>query len=677
MLGTHAREFLLAGGFAISREAPGFLEATRSVEGRPAERLLVWIDERRLPPTDSLGAAEKQAREADEQQRLAAIARELKAAPGARGQMLVAGRQGYSQRFTTEVPRLLGEGSFRVPVQFFDAAYAQDQATGKRVRAGVFGNLLARAEAEGPRRIAQPFVLRNSLDGAGGTPGGDLVEHLETALADPPDAPRLFVIDGHAGGGKSFAFNQLVAKLYREFTAAKQAMVPRSRPIPFLPDYLRGADAVGYVRELVRAVAQTEMGGVVPADQLNWLARNGYATWMFDGLDEFYDGSEDFFPFLASLLGEPGSRAQVLICTRDSLLSSSARMRAFLQDERVAPALQICELQPWGPKAWRNIAELELESGRKGPSPKVDAFLATVEASPSIAEVAALPFYCTILIDHAKRHGALLPAAPSGLRGAMRQLLRSDGTPLKDDLDVLELLVEKMFDREHDKAIFRWRDFVDAGTLDDEARLKEAIGDAADGPDAAAAQAILDEVLHAKDGASPLAQALDEAGRRNLVDLIGSVAWARRRRGVGGEPASDELTGAFDQTFADPDPDAAGSKLERVLVQFAFFGAGRNPGAIDFSHPILADYLAGKHAADMLNGLADSYAAGGMRPEAIDVGIRTAIGTTELPAGSVFERAIAREARRESRLAAMLEDARDRGKLAEPAAGAVKRICGG
>lgn len=686
-LQVQAREFLLAGGYAVARETPGFIDASRSLDGRPAERILLWIDERRLPPTDSLGAAERQAREADEQQRLAVVQREVAAAAGARGQYLVAGRQGYSQRFTSEIPRLLGEGSFRVPVQFFDAAYVQDQAAGRRAREGVFARLLTLAEAEAPRRIAQPFTLRRGLADRTGTPGGDLVEHLETALADPPDGPRLFVVDGNAGGGKSFAFNQVVARLYREFVAAKQAQVARSRPMPFLPDYLRrtdaagyadGADAVGYVRDLVRAVAQTEMGGIVPADQLNWLVRNGHAIWMFDGLDEFYDGAEDFFPFLAGLLTDRSSRAQVLICTRDSLLSSSPRMRAFLEDPRLAPVLHICELQPWGPASWRAIAELELESGRKGSSPKVESFLATVGGSPGIAEAATLPFYCSILIEHFKRHGGLLEPAKGRLGGGVRQLLRPDGTALRDELDVLDLLAERMVDREHDKAIFRWRDFVDAGTLEDAAKLRDIVGEMSreDAAGAQAAEAILDELLHAKDGASPLSQALDAAGRRNLMDLIGSVAWARRRQGAGeaGTAASRELTEAFDQTTAGPASDDAGAKLVRILVQFAFFGAGRQPGAIDFSHPILADYLAARYATTMLEWVAGSYAAGGLRPEAADTGIRNWIGTTEITPGGVFERAIARAAARDSDLAALLADARDRGRMPEPAAGLLARI---
>ena len=37
-----------------------------------------------------------------------------------------------------------------------------------------------------------------------------------------------------------------------------------------------------------------------------------------------------------------------------------------------------------------------------------------------------------------------------------------------------------------------------------------------------------------------------------------------------------------------------------ALVQFAFFGAGRHAGTVDFTHPILAGYLAARYALILL-----------------------------------------------------------------------------
>lgn len=683
MLGAQAREFLESGGWSIGREMAGLIDATRQ-SGGGAERLLLWVDERRLAPADGSQAANREAREADEQRRLAVIAREMGSTPSARGQYLVWSRQGYSQRFVSEITRLLGEGGMRVPVQFFDAAYAQDGVAGRRAR-GVLADLLTRAEADKGRRIAQPFSVRRSLDDAEGTPGGDIVEHLETALADPPDRPRLFVVDGSAGGGKSFAFNDLVRRLYHEFIAAKQRQVARLRPVVFLPEYLRESDQIGYVGDLVGAVSRTEMGGAVPPEQLKWLARNGHAVWMFDGLDEFYDGSADFFPFLAGLLTDPASRAQVLVCTRDSLLTSSGRLRRFLGDlVTTGGHLEICELRPWGPASWRDIAHLELEQGRKGAeaSPRVDAFLATVSASPEIAEVASLPFYCSILIEQFKRHGSLVdPARPTGgLMATVRQLLRADGKPLGDELDVLDLVAERMLDREHGKSLFRWRDFVDADVISQAARIEEALGEATrltDPEDAAMARAMLAEIAAGGED-SPVARVLEAAGRRSLTELIGSVAWARRRCGVGGEPgfpAADLAGPLADASGAAAEAEVQTSRVSRVLVQLAFFGAGRQAGDLDFSHPILADYLAARFASGILRDYAAAYAGGQMSPEAADAAVRNSIGTAELAPSGVFERFLLREAGRDAALATLLRDARDRGRITMPAvAGLLARV---
>ena len=174
-------------------------------------------------------------------------------------------------------------------------------------------------QAARTRRAAQPFLIRRGLGPQDCAPGGgDLVEHLETALRDPGRGARLRFIDGAAGSGKTVAFNALLHASFEEFREAKAGHILRRRPIAFLPEHIRG-EAIGYVDDVLDAAAAADMAQAVEPEQLRWLLKHGFATWMLDGLDEFYAGDNDFFSFLEAELADPGSQAQFLICTRDSL----------------------------------------------------------------------------------------------------------------------------------------------------------------------------------------------------------------------------------------------------------------------------------------------------------------------------------------------------------------------
>ena len=121
-------------------------------------------------------------------------------------------------------------------------------------------------------------------------------------------------------------------------------------------------------------------------------------------------------------------------------------MRGFLERQmQRGAAVEVYELAPWGPKAWEEIAWLELEQGRDGAkcSKKVVQFVSALQASPTLADLARLPFYCTVMLD-AYRAGKGLP---------------------KDELELLQSIVDRMVEREHGKDLFRWRDFVDLDAL--------------------------------------------------------------------------------------------------------------------------------------------------------------------------------------------------------------------
>ena len=267
----------------------------------------------------------------------------------------------------------------------------------------------------------------------------------------------------------------------------------------FLPEHLRGRQ-VGYVDDVIAAVAETDIAELTTPEQFKWLLKNGHAIWMFDGLDEFYAGDSDFFSFVEEALNAPDSRAQFVICTRDSLLGSSPAFRAFLERQLAAgDTTEIFELSPWTSEAWRALAWLELEGGREGAldSPRVERFVATLERSSEIAALAQLPFYCSVMLSHF--HG--------------------NGDMPHDELDVLDLLVDSMIRREHGKSVFQWQDFVDvealAQSLEDEAvRLEVPVPD---GDDLEAA----------------VCRLLDEQAPELLFELIGGLAHRLRRTATG------------------------------------------------------------------------------------------------------------------------------------------------
>lgn len=619
-----AQDYLQAGGFVARRAGANFLEFQRAAGGGEPERILLWADDQPLPASQSLADGDRAMRDQREAALLQAFETEMRTAPSATGYYLVNRRLGLSQKFVTEATRLLGNrGGIRVPIEFFDTAYKIDGTDARRARS-VLSDMLTLSDRV--KRVAQPFSIRRGLDpNAREEVEGDLVEYLETALLEPNQGPKLRFIDGGAGSGKTVAFNALVASLYREFIEAKKSRDGRCRPIVFLPDHIRGKQ-IGYIEDIVAAMAETDVADVASPAQFGWLLQNGFSLWMFDGLDEFYANSSDFFQYIDAALSAPGSQAQFIICTRHSLFSSSPQMRAFIERKLAEDkTVEIYELAPWTPNAWREMAWLELENGRSGAkqSARVNAFLSALDKPKEIAELARLPFYCRVLLDRFKL----------------------DGTLPNDEFDVLSFVIDRMIDREHSKKIFRWRDFLDIDVL------SEAF---------AAEVAELDpSFLEESKLRATITTMLDTAGRELLMELIGGLAHLQRRTpaapAVGAGFSVEDVRELFGNSYVAVDPtDPELKRLMTVVVRFAFFGPGRKAGTVDFTHPILGDYLAARYAAAMLQREA---AAGGHDAAAQTALVARAIGAAEIGPQSVFLRYLAREARHDKAVRSLLERA--------------------
>lgn len=614
--------YLVRGGYRMRDAAPGFAIADYAGEDRRdrPERLLIWVEDEALPASRSLNEAARKARAEREDALLREMIAEMQGTSDAVGYYVVRSRQGLSAEFIGAATDTLQRGGrdkrggIRIPSEFFDTDYKMDSRTGRSAKASALGQLFDRVKTR--RRVAQPFLQRTGLGPKDRRAvDGDLVEHLDVLFRDPVTRPTLRLIDGPAGGGKTVAFETLVVALYEEFIEAKKKQIERPRPIVFLPDHIRGENLSGYVDNVIDAAMDAEAARPVEPDQLRFLLNQGHGLWMFDGLDEFFGNDNNFFDYLAGELANPDSRAQVLICSRDSLLTSSTALSTFVEQQIAkGTAIEIYELAPWGPEAWRRLAWMELDAGITGreTSPRVDAFVKALTDSPELSQLATLPFYCAVLLEEFRKSAAL----PS------------------DPLAALDTIVERMLQREGGKLVFEWRDFVDLDVMEEtlaasEAMLGFTLADGSQGKDV-------------------IEQMLDKAGRDNMREILGEVAHQRVRFSGNTDIEVDDLRDVIGATYVDGK--LAADETDRVLtsvVQFAFFGAGKKAGAVDFSHPIVAEHLAAgyafsvlRRAAEILAEMPDANALS--RINTLRGAVRQALGTVKLDPKSVFCRALVR-----------------------------------
>jgi len=256
---------------------------------------------------------------------------------------------------------------------------------------------------------------------------------------------------------------------------------------------------------------------------------------------------------------------------------------------------------------------MELEAGIAGRenSPRVVAFVDALTASPELSQLAGLPFYCVVLLDEFRKSVAL-PA---------------------DALATLDTIVERMLSREGDKLVFQWRDFVDLDVLEE-----------IDAAPALDAGRLLADGRRQKEW---LAQVLDEAGRDNLRHMLGMVAHQRVRH-VNADIDISDLREAIAPAFVAGRTTAEdGDRVLLSVVQFAFFGAGKKAGTVDFTHPILAEHMAAGYALHLLRCSAERVreipAQSAMSRLGIARGaLRQALGTARLEPSSVFVRALSR-----------------------------------
>ncbi|WP_047891236.1 pentapeptide repeat-containing protein [Micromonospora sp. RV43] len=384
------------------------VRARRAAYADNSEHMTVWCPA--VPDADDLHR-----REASLLQRFAEEAR----TPGAKF-LLVESTQGLSTEF-----RRLAKHEFnvdiRVPIQFFDARFKWDDSP-MSAMAGTAAQQLSRdGESAARRRTPQPFRAVGT-----GAVGDDLMTELARRFDSQSGWDRpIVLVTAPAGFGKSVLFQSLFATLYTNFQKAKKQLRRAYRPLPLLPDYaaLASAPALG---PMVDALLQTEVARPVKQPTFQWMLTRGFASWLLDGLDEVIAQDPDFFEYIREIVARPDNPTtpRILLCVRDSLLSSNQALRDFL-----AVAHEYVEefrLLPWRPESIRTFARIRLQDDDH-------RLLDIVDAKPQLMRLCGTPYYAELLAE----------------RVALGQ---TDGIP--DDYSEMDLVhdaVDAIMDREYKK----------------------------------------------------------------------------------------------------------------------------------------------------------------------------------------------------------------------------------
>jgi Pentapeptide repeats (9 copies) len=388
--------YLRSADYNLINSESGFIVADKPGVGGDRDTLLVWLPAQIYPLSPRRPFSQFEPSLVDKIE--AAVAQY----PDARYTILVDSREGISRTFSEIVS---GHGvKIRVPVEFFDAPFRYEES---RDAASALKEL--RDPSLLTKRVAQPY----SQTGLGSTShdGPDLLEVLREDIS-LLEGPCIRFTVGNAGAGKSVLFESLFAILYRDFVDDKGRRIQSRRPIPFVPQHLRSTYTIRTLA-LVDSFLRSEVAAPVSRDTLEWMLVNGHCFWMFDGLDELYSGDPEFFDYLLDLLTRPGSRAQILVCARDSLMSSNDAFVQFIKGFSPSsdPSVKIYTLKDWHRDSKRYFAWLELAGRAPGNNeadpPPVAKFVAAVEATENIRTLSGVPYYCALLMERYKEGDSL------------------------------------------------------------------------------------------------------------------------------------------------------------------------------------------------------------------------------------------------------------------------------
>jgi Pentapeptide repeats (8 copies) len=401
-----AATFLEAEGWSVGRYAKGAgsIVGTRAGLGDTIDSYTVWCPEAATP--DELRRGE------------ATLLRRFAEDAGDRGEkvLLVETLLGLSNGFKADAKDQ--DIKIRVPIQFFDANFRWETQDHPTAASQMNKNGAQRSQVRTP----QPY--RNLDNGA---VGDDLLDELVARFEDPVDWDRpLVFVTAPAGYGKSILFESLYSALFQRFKTSKLRQVRARRPLPLLPEYVASATTPN-LRGLVESFLQSDIARPIKLPTFEWMLTRGHASWLMDGLDEVISQDANFFQYMWDLLETPGgSYPRVLICVRDSLISSSESLREFMSE--ASPFVSQFRLLPWEAPSVKTFAQIRL-------GPQADQFTSVVQARPRLLELCGTPYYAELLATRLEK-----------------EMLNDE----LDDLSEVQLVndaIEKIIDREYTKSL--------------------------------------------------------------------------------------------------------------------------------------------------------------------------------------------------------------------------------
>jgi hypothetical protein len=315
---------------------------------------------------------------------------------------LIYNRENLSQEFL----RLVKNLNFNVQVEsnFFDATFKSELP----LQTGTMDacrEILVAADEERRHRIKQPYEI---LDQAMAVKErkDDISKDLAGLFAKGSEKPRVVLLLGPAGAGKTSAFNAVFQKTFEAFKERRQKREEACRPLPLIPSHIRRGSGVLF-QDVINSFLETDMARPIRAEAFNWLVDQGFASLFIDGLDEILASDSTIFnSFFLERLTNQNSRARILLCVRDSLINTCNDLRTFIED--AGGMIEILRLAPWGRK------EREEYKGRFQDGQLRDRFT-QLTSDKKIDSVASNAFCCKQIGDLLEAGGNLKIENTSGL----------------------------------------------------------------------------------------------------------------------------------------------------------------------------------------------------------------------------------------------------------------------
>ena len=471
-------------------------------------------------------------------------------------------------------------------------------------------------------RVDQPYYVLAAEDAYDGSSsqGNDLfallnseLEALKGGEAPRPDHISIDFISGRAAQGKSVLFSHLMQS---QRALMRREQYPYPYPLYAVPHTLIAAErdlrqkGVAAVDALFESIAVAEADGAVSTTMLEWMVKEGLATLSFDGLDEFFFGQVGFMDALKERLLQPGSRAQIRIFLRDSLFSTDAALGYFIGNvgERPVVKIRVFELASWeGPDgkvrpdllhqfAWLHTQGRKPEPGEADP-PVVSDLVKAVSSSNTLGKLACSPFFLKLIADYDKT-----PREAGAIRQSLARV---------SELNLLEDAVINLFDREWSKILQADPDGNNpavAGLATLSSSGQRVIDSIATGiARNVAVKTFMDAFGLPRTGPETdkahstflIARRID-AARRDLRTLVEDLALAARRGSSGDYALSaEQIKDIYSRQNLPLTTSEGRERAQMILQRFALFSRF-DTGEVQFTHEIIADYLAGIAAARAL-----------------------------------------------------------------------------